>query len=235
MKIIERNNGNINFLKGFVLFLIFVLNFISLTTLAGQVSPVPAYWRWGATGATNPNISHVYDTFEQIRDKTIAEVTAYQPTYEVRWEPRGDNNLYTHQYNPTSGLLVFEQQNRLDDEYRIRSQQYFHYVPICPDGYKKVALSGLPHFERWSCQVLSSAAYNPEKNPKSCPTEGLIGNPINLSLGAKYQSETDYLSGPASSLQFTRQYINRDLGQRAPVIGRNWWHNYDRRIVAAES
>jgi YD repeat-containing protein len=104
--------------------------------------------------------------------------------------------------------------------------------PICPNGFALSGDGSLPLPERYRCQVQSNAQI-PEKNPKACTAEGLIGNPVNISLKAKYHSETDYRSGVDSRLQFSRFYSSSGLARRIPSIGKNWWHSYDRHIALA--
>ncbi|MBN1378540.1 MAG: RHS repeat protein [Gammaproteobacteria bacterium] len=251
MKTAELLKKAVIVVKIFCLLVVFGYSQISFS--AEQVSPIPAYWKWGQMAATAPNVSHVYDAFEQIRDHVIGEVSSLHPSYEVRWEPRefitypsgsdyrwscGSCTLYTYQISATTGLVFFEEKNPPGAlyEYAMRVQDYLQYAPICPIGYiRRAGPISLPTLERYTCQAPNTSTPVPEKNPKACPSEGLVGNPINLSLNAKYQSETDYESGPASQLKFKRQYISDGIIRRVPSIGKNWWHNYDRRIVLNES
>ncbi len=67
-----------------------------------------------------------------------------------------------------------------------------------------------------------------------------VGNPINVGTGNKFQSETDYRSGGASPLEFTRTYNSALKFVRASVVntavvsaslGSNWRGSYDRSII----
>ncbi|MER0171405.1 MAG: RHS repeat protein [Nitrosomonas sp.] len=71
----------------------------------------------------------------------------------------------------------------------------------------------------------NSGSINPQKSPvASCETS--IGNPIDFSLGFKYQNETDYASG----LLAFKRYYRSDAEWYANSIGTRWRHNYDRTI-----
>ncbi len=109
-------------------------------------------------------------------------------------------------------------------------------TPTVEDTYNiHFRLTGLP--AGVSCTVESGAtpslcnpqefAYNarPSKCPNGCDTSA--GNPINFSLGYKYQTETDFQS---ENLEFMR-YYRSDADFYSNSIGQNWRHNFDRSIT----
>lgn len=70
-----------------------------------------------------------------------------------------------------------------------------------------------------------SGTVNPRKKPvDSCETS--LGNPIDFSLGFKYQIETDYANG----LLAFKRYYRSDADWYTNSVGIRWRHNYDRTI-----
>lgn len=245
------------------LFLFLILLTTSPVLLAQVVSPIAPVWKWGEMGNTNADASnHYYDSFGEIRDVIIEKAMSSPPGQSgylsVKSEPRvnfeyppgspykwhcAQCNIYTHSYsNPpdagihTMGWVAFEWHNEPwhQYEYYVFSSRLVNNAPICPMGYARLYNNNLPYAERYRCERQQTSTQIPDKNPKQCPIEGLIGNPINLSLKAKVHSEIDYQSA-SSNLKFVRQYVSSGLNRRSAGIGASWWHNYDRRIILAEN
>ncbi|QWP78179.1 RHS repeat protein [Lysobacter sp. K5869] len=73
-------------------------------------------------------------------------------------------------------------------------------------------------------------SYNPDKNqgPPSCQAPGThCGNPINVTIGNKYQREDDI--EPVAGLAFYRHYNSLAFTDDGH-IGKKWTHNYDFRL-----
>jgi RHS repeat-associated protein len=66
---------------------------------------------------------------------------------------------------------------------------------------------------------------------QSCAEQGgpTAGNPINFSIGNKYQREVDYVAAGDSGLNFTRHY--NSVGSNADYLGKRWTHTYSRRVL----
>ena len=78
-----------------------------------------------------------------------------------------------------------------------------------------------------SCSVAKSSP--PQPNP-SC------GNPINFSIGNKFQEVTDYFTAGRHPLHFTRYYNSRgDTNTHAASLGLGWRSNFDRYLRATLS
>ncbi len=86
-----------------------------------------------------------------------------------------------------------------------------------------------------------ASTVDPDKNlgDQCC----LEGNPVNVTTGNKYQSETDYV-GANGSLTFARHYNSgawkgpsapTNDGRRRSALGPNWTSNYDRAIVFVDT
>src|SRR4029078_2590169 len=55
------------------------------------------------------------------------------------------------------------------------------------------------------------------------------GNPVNITIGNKYQQETDFRMGGEGGLEFTRTY--NALGPVVDVgVGSNWTHTWSRSL-----
>jgi YD repeat-containing protein len=80
----------------------------------------------------------------------------------------------------------------------------------------------------------TAIAYNPDKNtgPQECSNPGhkpiLCGNPINVSIGNKYQKELDFSLTPL--LTFDRHYNSIATGH-GTSLGPQWSHTYARNVA----
>ena len=63
----------------------------------------------------------------------------------------------------------------------------------------------------------------------SPPTYTLVGNPVNIATGNKYQQEVDYEGGGEFPLTLIRAYNSHAIDE-AGSLGPGWQHNYERRI-----
>lgn len=112
---------------------------------------------------------------------------------------------------------------------------------VCPAGtrydanYETVCLNGgcTPTLNE-RCVV---EGVDPDLNAgDSCPS---CGNPINPSVGNKFQAETDYVGAGEHPLQFARFYNSMDgvghyraaYGRVPASVGARWRHFYDRAVV----
>ena len=66
-------------------------------------------------------------------------------------------------------------------------------------------------------------------NPCDNRNSALVGNPINVVTGNKYEKEKDISGRSASPIDFIRYYNSKDLGISA--LGHGWRHTYDRSII----
>lgn len=66
-----------------------------------------------------------------------------------------------------------------------------------------------------------------------CKITNLFGNPTDVITGAKHQYFTDYESATPFGLEFTRLYFS--VSQFDTLLGANWRHTYDRKIIIGES
>ena len=82
-----------------------------------------------------------------------------------------------------------------------------------------------------ACSVDGSDANASSSVGGSPPTYTLVGNPINIATGNKYQQEVDYQGAGEFALEFIRAY-NSHATDEAGVFGPGWQHNYARRISA---
>lgn len=225
---------------------IFIALLIASPFVAAQVvSPVAPVWKWGKAGANDPNNTHVHDSYGQVQNFYLSRMLADFPDYYPKFAPRdqianpGDGHTWncdycwdhTHQSSFSTGFAAIEKLFPPGAYYKYQTIRtgLLSAEPVCPAGYTRYADVNLPYPVRFRC-VFENAQI-PEKNPKDCPEEGLVGNPVNLGLKAKYQSEIDYSAGAASRLLLERYYISNGLGRRPETFGKVWWHNYDRRIV----
>lgn len=220
------------------------------TAQAAPMSPIVPAWKWGRVYASNPNDTYVYDNYNQIKGVYMAQLLGYYPGSYPKYAPRQDIprdqlgadypyqryccncSLYSWHQEFGNGTAAVELTPSIEHgcEYFTSAIALFSHSPICPIGYRLSWSNSQPYPLRFTCGLISNATELEEKEPKDCPEEGLIGNPINLALQAKYQTETDYRSGAASKLQFKRSYISKGLSRQIPAIGQNWWHNYSRHI-----
>jgi RHS repeat-associated protein len=109
------------------------------------------------------------------------------------------------------------------------SRQFYYYCPDYPTH--RIAFSAQNQDVPY-CS-LSSTVVSPEKTPRqTCPPQSgctTESNPINVSLGLKFQIETD-LKGPGpSSLRFERYYNSFGAAQ-GTALGAPWRHTYERSI-----
>ena len=75
-------------------------------------------------------------------------------------------------------------------------------------------------------------SYAPEKNlgQPDCQTpRTLCGNPINVTIGNKFQVEPDLKRGDGRSIELSR-YYNSHNAVATTHIGRHWRHTFDRSI-----
>jgi len=102
---------------------------------------------------------------------------------------------------------------------------YVSYSPkVCPDNYKLVSDPDLG-------LICKRTGPDPRKQPYDCTTGSpTAGNPINVALGLKVQSETDYAG---KSLTFKRYYssINAVDWAAKAFMGRMWRHSFNRSVV----
>ncbi|PPD47036.1 MAG: hypothetical protein CTY16_08140 [Methylobacter sp.] len=69
----------------------------------------------------------------------------------------------------------------------------------------------------------------PDSNSGQCKDGQFSGNPINNSIGNKYQTETDYVSSGVYPLRGVRYYNSQSNITNGP-FGANWSHAYNARI-----
>ena len=79
-----------------------------------------------------------------------------------------------------------------------------------------------------------SVGNRPKERNLGCPgcsEDGapLVGNPLNLGTGNKFQPETDYVGSGAFPLTMVR-YYNSDGGDDN-TFGKHWSHTYDRQVI----
>ncbi|UAW96913.1 hypothetical protein KEM63_08640 [Halopseudomonas nanhaiensis] len=82
-----------------------------------------------------------------------------------------------------------------------------------------------------ACSVDTGNDQNASPAGGSPPTYTLVGNPINIATGNKYQQEVDYQGSGEFPLAFIRAY-NSHATDEAGSLGSGWQHNYERRITA---
>jgi RHS repeat-associated protein len=97
-------------------------------------------------------------------------------------------------------------------------------LPECPEGEKYNP----------DTQQCESVPYTPplvlNKTFGNC-TAAYVGNPIHAGTGNKFQKEVDLSDNNPNGIRFVRYY--NSLDERVGVLGSNWRHNYDRRVVIA--
>ena len=67
-----------------------------------------------------------------------------------------------------------------------------------------------------------------EKETKCNSLSSLVGNPINVATGNKYQAEFDYIGGSNTGLNFTRHYNSQ--GTFGNDFGGHWSHTYEAHL-----
>lgn len=97
----------------------------------------------------------------------------------------------------------------------------------CPPGYTSYGVS---------CQISVSGADlgGSDSDVSTCGnkcTKPMIGDPINLMTGNKFEAETDYEGRGIYPLRFIRTY-NSSNAVTSSSIGAHWRHSYDRAINA---
>ena len=76
-----------------------------------------------------------------------------------------------------------------------------------------------------------------DKNKGMCSApqyaaKATVGNPIHAKTGNKSQLETDLTATTLNGIRFHRYYNSQD--DRAGVLGANWRHTYERKVLVAE-
>ncbi len=115
--------------------------------------------------------------------------------------------------------------------------------PVCPAGFT----SSDCHIDigeggqarticSWTPGGCVRSGPDPNKNAGGCSAEGrgtpLVGNPINVATGNKYQRERDY-SSSNSLLRMERNYNSAALPSTPNSFGAVWRASFDKRIVHA--
>ncbi len=84
----------------------------------------------------------------------------------------------------------------------------------------------------WGSTAVGCVPVNPATNLgkcTSCPSPAR-GNPINVSVGNKFEAETDYTGTGVYPLQFVRYYNSLATVTSNLSVGIGWTHNFARRI-----
>lgn len=89
----------------------------------------------------------------------------------------------------------------------------------CLDGYYMRSEEVGPQSTKLTCLILADGPKNKGPSDGSCPSP-YGGNPINFSVGNKYQQEVDYHAGPVG-VEFSRAYNSLDG---------HWRHNFSARL-----
>lgn len=93
---------------------------------------------------------------------------------------------------------------------------------ICPKGYSSSSVAVGPGANEITCVIVGDGPKNKGPSNDSCPAPPPVsGNPINFSIGNKYQHEVDYLMPGAGSIEFSRAYNSLDG---------IWRHNFSMRL-----
>lgn len=90
----------------------------------------------------------------------------------------------------------------------------------CPDGYSSRAESVGANSTKLTCIILVGGPKNKGPSDGGCPSS-YGGNPINFSVGNKYQQEIDYHNAGPANLEFSRAYNSLDG---------YWRHNFSMRL-----
>ncbi|WP_316851810.1 DUF6531 domain-containing protein [Aquipseudomonas alcaligenes] len=120
-----------------------------------------------------------------------AAVTHFPGRHLISTEYRADTSFYCHIFRPSDGYLFHITATRKGDTCQTTTN-YNRFTGQCGNDEQK----GPPQ----SCNV--------EKLPTT--NISFVGNPINFSIGNKFQSESDYQASSSSSLGFTRSYNSLD-------------------------
>lgn len=75
------------------------------------------------------------------------------------------------------------------------------------------------------------SAYSKSTGEEDCEAaeSPIVGNPVNVGIGNKFQAENDYSS--AGGLSFRRLYQS-DSHAKSASLGKHWIHDYDRKITS---
>lgn len=92
----------------------------------------------------------------------------------------------------------------------------------CPKGYSKRSESIGPNSSRVTCVIAGDTFKNKGPSNDSCPAPSPVGgNPINFSVGNKYQHEVDHSMSGIGGMEFSRAYNSLDG---------IWRHNFSMRL-----
>ena len=186
-------------------------------------APPIRYYKWGSFAYGVP---YEFDSFDALVADRMPNVVATQspaayPKYVAHpGENCDSNNAVTGLTGLDTGVICSEAKTAFSCSIPgIAPPYYWSYcqpgdaVLFCPKGYS------------WSgTQCVLDGSFDPEKE---CPSCSRAGNPIQIGLGTKFQTELDY-SAP-SGLRFERTYSSTGRGRWAG-LGELWRHNYARSI-----
>jgi YD repeat-containing protein len=103
-------------------------------------------------------------------------------------------------------------------------------TPDCPDGGNPDAMapSGCSDFVRYNSEQLGKCPTCP--NDVDNGAADMVGNPVNVTIGNKFEEVTDYQSQGSDKLVFTRYYNAQS--SEVSSLGLGWRTNFDRGIAA---
>ncbi|MEO3430533.1 RHS repeat-associated core domain-containing protein [Pelagibius sp. CAU 1746] len=157
--------------------------------------------------------------------ETVADACESWALYRTTWVRRIEHH-YDSNGQITGATCVIRHFLAVGQDFRDPT------YPSCPAGYEVNgnAASGcqlaVPERALGQCDKCRSQSLAGMGDPDLGPT---VGNPISLATGNKFQAVTDYRSGGAHPLSFTRYYNSQS--KITGVMGPAWRHGFERRLA----